>query len=284
VFAVHPDRRYAAQAAQAAFDVVDRLERDLSRFLANSDVSRINRLAKGARTPVSGSTLECLTIARHLFELTAGAFDVSIGTGLAALHLDADHVQVHATTDGVHIDLGGIGKGYAVDVMAEVLEEWGLPIALVHGGFCSVRALDAPAGCEGWPLTLSDPGEPSRMLAHLSIRQAALGASGLRQGAHIVDPHTGCPAREHRAAWVHVPRPETTDTTPSPRLRPAANDGLEAQFRFAPAAVSDALATACMVLSADAIASLCHRSPGMEAWVLRESGFETFGPMGRDSR
>ena len=90
VYAVHPDARYAAQAAQAAFDLVDRLERELSRFLPNSDITRINHLAAGESTRVSPSTLECLVIARHMFDLTGGAFDVSIGTGLPSLELDPD--------------------------------------------------------------------------------------------------------------------------------------------------------------------------------------------------
>ncbi len=144
VLGVHADARYAAQAAHAAFDLADRLERDLSRFLPNSDVARINHLAAGDTARVSGSTMECLVIARHMFDVTGGAFDVSIGTGLPSLELDADDCVVRATTGGVRIDLGGIGKGYAVDLMAELLEEWGLGPALVHGGFSSVLALEAP--------------------------------------------------------------------------------------------------------------------------------------------
>ncbi len=158
VHAVHPDERYAAQAAQAAFDLVDRLENELSRFRSNSDITRVNHLAAGESTRVGAPTLECLVIARHLFDLTGGAFDPSIGTGLPSLELDADDFVVRATTDGVQIDLGAIGKGYAVDLMAELLEEWGLERALVHGGFSSVLALEPPEGRDGWPLTLSDPG------------------------------------------------------------------------------------------------------------------------------
>lgn len=260
VYAVHPDERYAAQAAQAAFDLVDRLERELSRFLPNSDIARVNHLTAGESTRVSPSTLECLVIARHVFDLTGGAFDVSIGTGLQSLDLDPDDFLVRATKGGVQVDLGGIGKGYAVDRMAEILDEWGLGVALVHGGFSSVLALEPPPGREGWPLTLSDPGARSRVLARLSARQMALGASGVRKGDHIVDPRTGAPARGRLAAWVAVPRPET--------------GGAEApvdEGSSAAAAVTDALTTAFMLLSTDEIAALCERSPGLEAWVLTES-------------
>lgn len=260
VHGVHPDARYAAQAAQAAFDLADRLERELSRFLPNSDIGRVNHLAAGGSTRVSPSTMECLVIGRHMFDLTGGAFDVSIGTGLPSLELDPDHCLVRAAKGGVRLDLGGIGKGYTVDLMAELLEEWGLEQVLVHGGFSSVLALEAPAGRDGWPLTLSDPGAPSRVLAHFSARQTALGASGVRRGEHIADPRTGEPARGRRATWVAVPRPELA------RVNAQVDDGP----RIAAAAVADGLTTAFMLLSPGEVETLCGRSPGLEAWILLE--------------
>jgi thiamine biosynthesis lipoprotein len=142
--------------------------------------------------------------------------------------------------------------------MAALLEEWGLAQALVHGGFSSVLALEAPAGRHGWPLTLSDPGDPRRVLAHLSARQTALGASGLRKGDHIVDPRTGGPAHGRRAAWVSVPRPELPGSAAPGDPAPRAAAG----------AVSDALTTAFMLMSVEAIEALCERSPGLEAWIL----------------
>jgi len=262
VHAVHPDAGYAAQAAHAAFDLADRLERELSRFLPNSDIGRINGLAAGECARVSPSTMECLVIARHLFDLTGGAFDVSIGTGLTSLDFDPGGFMVSARAGGVQLDLGGIGKGYAVDLMAELLEEWGLERALVHGGFSSVLVLDAPPGRRGWPLTLSDPCAPSTVLARLSARQTALGASGVRKGDHIIDPRTGVPARGRRAAWAAVPRPHAPGGEARAGERP----------RLAAAAVTDALATAFMLLSSDEIRRLCDRSPGLEAWILSEPG------------
>jgi thiamine biosynthesis lipoprotein len=269
VLAEHPDAQYAAQAAHAAFDLADRLERELSRFIPNSDIGRIHHLAVGGHTRVSQTTMECLVIARHMFELTGGAFDVSIGTGLPSLDLDPEAGQVLATASGVRIDLGGIGKGYAVDLMADLLEDWGLERALVHGGFSSVLALDAPTGCEGWPLTLTDPASPSRRLGRLSARRMALGASGLRKGDHIIDPRTGEPARGRRAAWVVVPVPESgrTGGPPAPGSpRPAA------------AAVADALTTAFMLLSEDEITRLCAESPGLETWILADPADGQQGP------
>jgi thiamine biosynthesis lipoprotein len=255
VHAVHADREYAAQAAQATFDVVDRLERDLSRFRPNSDITRINRLSAGESTRVASTTLECLCIARQMFDVTAGAFDVSIGTGLPSLEIDGEESIVRATTDGVRVDLGGIGKGYAVDLMAELLEEWGLDVALVHGGFSSMLALAPPPDRDGWTLTLSDPDDPSIVLERLTARQTAFGASGVRKGDHIVDPRSGEPVRGRRAAWLTLRRPQGT----------------------AAAAVADALTTACMLLDRDQIDTMCRNSPGVEAWILDDTKLVHFG-------
>jgi FAD:protein FMN transferase len=261
VYAAHGDARYAAQAAQAAFALVDRLENELSRFRPNSDITRINDLKAGECTPVGEAALECLLIARHLYDLTDGAFDVAIGSGLSTLEIDADAFVIRATASGVRLDLGGIGKGYAVDLMAELLEEWAVDRAFVHGGFSSALALAAPAGCDGWPLTLSDPGDLPRVLRRLSMHQAALSASGVRKGDHIVDPRTRAPVRGRLAAWVALARPATPSVTPSANRGP----------RLAPAAVADALTTAFMVLNVDEIGALCARSPGLEAWILPDA-------------
>jgi thiamine biosynthesis lipoprotein len=265
VFAVHDDLQYVAQASQAVFALVDRLEDELSRFRHNSDITRINHLASGESTRVGQAALECLLIAQHLYEVSAGTFDISIGTGLMSLELDHGQSVVRATADGVRVDLGAIGKGYAVDLMAEVLEEWGLTRAFAHGGFSSVVALDPPLGLDGWPLTMSDPAEPSRVLVRLSMRQAALSASGVKKGEHIRDPRTGEPVRGRRAAWAALSRPEApSEPGDAPRL--------------APAAVADALTTAFMLLTVEEIEALVGRSPGLKAWVLPEGGdLITFG-------
>jgi thiamine biosynthesis lipoprotein len=260
---VHADAQYAAQAARAAFDLIDHLEQALSRFRPNSDITRINDLAAGGSTRVGDAALECLVIARHIYDLTAGAFDISIGTGLPALEIDADTGTVHATADDVRVDLGGIGKGYAVDLVGELLEEWGIDRVLVHGGFSSMLALEPPEDFDGWPVTLSNPGRPSDVLHRLSLRQTAMSASGVRKGDHIVDPRSGQPVRGRKAAWASLPRPGPSDASIPGRVEGP---------RLAPAAIADALTTAFMILSAQEIADLCGLSPGLLAWVLSDEG------------
>lgn len=250
VHCVHEDKGYARQAAHAAFGVLDRLEQELSRFIANSDVSRINDLTAGRSTRVSPWTLECLEIARDVQSGTAGAFDVSIGSGFCSLELAPDDFTVYARADGVRLDLGGIGKGYAVDRMAELLEEWEIRSALVHGGFSSVLALEPPPDRDGWALTLRAPWPgDERLLARISAARMAFSASGVGKRDHIVDPRTGQPARA-RAAWVAVPM-----LTGTADARPSA------------AALAEGLSTALMVVSTEEIEGLARNWPAVEGWL-----------------
>jgi thiamine biosynthesis lipoprotein len=255
---VHADARYAGQAAHAAFSLVDRLEQEQSRFIANSDVARVNQLGAGQDARVSPSTMECLEIGWRMHELTGGAFDISVGSGLDGLELMPEEFTVRARRDGVRLDLGGIAKGYAVDRVAELLEEWEIPRALVHGGWSSVLALEPPPDAEGWTLTLSAP-EPQapRVLARISARQRALSASGTRKGDHILDPRTRRPARE-RAAWVAVGGREPGDSS-------------------SPATLAETLSTAFMVLDPEEAVELCRQCPGVEAWLVEEQAMIHLG-------
>jgi thiamine biosynthesis lipoprotein len=184
-----------------------------------------------------------------MHELTLGAFDVTLGSGWGGLYLAPDEFTVHARASGVRVDLGGIGKGYAVDRVAELLEEWDVPQALVHGGFSSVLALEPPPEASGWPLTLSTPppGEP-RVLTRLSARQQALSASGMQKGNHILDPRTGQPASA-RAVWV-------------------AASGREPGAPGSKATLAETLSTAFMVLSREEAADVLRRCPEVEAWLV----------------
>jgi thiamine biosynthesis lipoprotein len=252
VLSAHEDSTYAGQAAHAAFALLERLEQELSRFRPNSDVSRVNRLRAGEATRVSPDTMECLVVARHLFELTGGAFDVSIGSGLDRLELDPDGLAVHARAQGARLDLGGIGKGFAIDRMAALVEEWGIERSLLHGGYSSVLALEPPAGRGAWALDLRTPGAASPPLPRVAARQTALSASGTRKGGHILDPRDGRGVTD-RAVFVLVPR------------------GPREEGRAA-AAVADALSTAFMILPVARIEAIVRENPGLEVHRLDSPG------------
>jgi FAD:protein FMN transferase len=253
----HPDAEYARQAARSAFEAVDRLEQQLSRFVENSDVTRINHLSEGESTVVGYETMQCLRLAAMVHRATGGAFDVSIGTGFDSLELLPGEFLVRARAGGVRLDMGAIGKGFAVDRAADVLEDWEVAEALIDAGFSSVLALEPPAGRDEWPLTLSIPGdEVGPVFARIAARQLALGASGIRKGDHIRYPADRTPVGSRPAAWVSAPRSVLADVSRGAGIEPSA------------AALADALSTAFMIMPVEEIEAYCLSHRGMESWVL----------------
>lgn len=237
----HDDARYAEQCAHEAFREVDRLEGVLSRYIENSDISRINAAPVGEPVRVGVDAFECLERCATLCEETNGACDVTLGTGMELIRLDKEELAVTRGSAGVSIDLGGYGKGYAVDYMARVLDDWDVESALLHGGTSSVLALDAPPGDRGWQVTLRHPADREQIIGRFNLRYLAVSGSGLRKGCHIIDPRAGTPATGTRAAWA------VTRT----------------------ASVGDALSTAFMVMSADEIRGYRERDPETRAIVIR---------------
>lgn len=248
VWIQHDDGTYAGRAARMSFNEVDRLERELSRFIDNSDVSRINAAGIGQSVVVSPDTMACLVIAEQVYEQTGGAFDVTVGPlvqlwrqgepspedirAAMALRngrpftLNPEEMTVTIVRQGACVDLGGVAKGYAIDRMAEVLGEWGIERVLIHGGASSVLAMGPPRDRAGWPITLSNPHRPSERLVRLELADQVLSCSGLERGEHIINPATGQVVSQRRAVWL------LTDAS---------------------AARADALTTALMILPTEAI-------------------------------
>ena len=245
IIAVHEDGLYAQQAARAAFDELDRLEAELSRFVENSDISRINNLSANQPLIIGLAAFECLQLSARIYDETNGTFDVAVGTRCSRpvvenpIKLDESQHTVELTSP-VQIDLGGIGKGYAVDRMAELLREWSIDTALISGGYSSVLALDAPDNMKGWPVTLSHPDNRKQTLARLYLQKCALGASGVQKGQHIIDPRTAHPVQGKLAAWV----------------------------RASDAATADALSTSFMIMSTEEIEQYCKGHSQVLALVI----------------
>ena len=261
ILCVHEDANYARQAANQAFDLLDRLEGDLSRFVENSDITRINNLPVGGAVRVSRWTMECLMLALLAIEETGGAFDISLGTGLCKLVLRPSEYEVQANATGICLDLGGIGKGYAVDRMAEVLVDWGIDQALIHGGCSSVRALRPPPGQAGWPLRIGLPGEHATPAYNYSASQCVLSASGLQKGNHILDPRGPNRARLRPAAWVIA-----GTSVFRPALCKMGSVGLGGEaVSESPAALAEVFSTAFLMLSRQEVDACRARWPGLEA-------------------
>lgn len=267
----YEDPSYAQQAARAAFDEVDRIEGHLSRFLETSDVTRINHLPAGQPVPLSLDTFECLKVSAEMYAETDGTFDVTVGflvdcwvdkerkmprtpgpeelafarthTGMHLILLDEPTHAAALMNSPVRVDLGGVGKGYAVDRMAEMLREWGIDRALIHGGFSSVLALDAPQGMSGWPVTLSHPKDRRRTLARVLLQGVSVSGSGVEKGRHIVDPRTGEPAEGKLATWSIAP-----DATRA-----------------------DVLSTAFMIMTPDEVREYCAGHSAVRALLILQS-------------
>lgn len=273
VLVEHGDKAYAEQAAWACFDEVDRLEGELSRFVENSDISRLNALGVNECLQMGQEGFECLQKAKQVYEETGGAFDVSVGflmecwldedkgirrpcekelayarehVGMEFVTLDEENYTAQLSRSPMRIDLGGIGKGYAVDSMAAVLKEWGIGVALIHGGFSTALGIGAPAGMDGWDVTISNPHDRCEILCRLVLNGQALSGSGLEKGRHIINPRTGEPAVGREAAWA------------------LADD----------AARADALSTAFIVMSVEEVRQFCGEHADVKAMVMCDEIFE----------
>lgn len=256
------DARYAAQAAAAAFERIDAIEGELSRFIPSSDTARLNRQAPGAPLRIGAATVECLALAARIGAETGGAFDAAAGAlielwnrgapsaeelaaaraaaGSHLLSLDPEAHTATAAVAGLRVDLGGIGKGSAADAAAALLADWGLAHALVNAGGSSLRATGAPPNSPGWPLFFPHPAGGGRRLGALRFADGGVSGSGVKKGAHIIDPRTGVPAAGTRAAWAAAPT----------------------------AAEADALSTAFMVMAPGEVERFCAGRADIAALLL----------------
>jgi thiamine biosynthesis lipoprotein len=216
------ENTYAAQAAQAAFALTDQLESCLSRFRANSEISQIAQLAPGGVLRLSEPSFACLEIAKRMERATLGAFSPAAAAMQSQLSpplwtLLKESFSIRCDWGKPEFDLGAIGKGFALDRMAELLREWSCSSFLLVAGGSSILAGEAPPEMAGWSCGLGDDQSPHRFL----LNNCSLSGSGLViKGPHILDPRTGRPAARQNRAWA------LADS----------------------AAESDALSTACMVL------------------------------------
>lgn len=235
---VGDDAGYARQAAAEAFRRIDAIEGRLSRYRESSEVSALAGLKPGERLRLHPDTLHCLGLSLELQALTGGAFDPALGGGPqwepGQLALDAQALDAICVSGRVQLDLGAIGKGFALDCAAEVLCEWGVEGALLIAGGSSILACgESP---EPWVIGITSQ-------ADVLLQRGSVGCSGLAvKGQHILDPRTRQPAVTPARAWA-----------------------LSQQ-----AAVSDALSTAFMLLPDEEIAAVCAERPEVGA-ALQEN-------------
>jgi thiamine biosynthesis lipoprotein len=240
----------AVDLACRALDVIDALEAQLTVYRDDSEVSRLNATAHLGPVEVESGLFGLLKEAVALSRETGGAYDVTSGalseawgfvrgpkrvpdpetlaeargrTGWHHLRLDPERRTVAFDREGIRINLGSIGKGYAIDRVVELIRAYPWPTsALVHGGRSSLYAIGSPPGRFGgrWEITLHNPFRPESPLGIFSLRNRALGTSGAafqqfvangRAFGHIIDPRTGEPAPGPASVTVLAPSAAIAD-------------------------------------------------------------------------
>ncbi len=244
------DAHASTETALAALDVVDELEDQLTVYRPHSEVVRLNQAAAIREVLVERGLFQLLQLANEIHAATGGAFDATAGplaktwgffrrqgrmpgdeeiaealarVGSEDLVLDAERQTVRFGRMGMEINLGGIGKGYALDRAAALLEERGVKDFLFHGGQSSLLARGARSkaeGSAGWTIGLGHPLRPGTRLAEIDLVNRACGTSGGgaqffyhegRKYSHILDPRSGRPAEGVYSATVVAPTAAEAD-------------------------------------------------------------------------
>jgi thiamine biosynthesis lipoprotein len=232
------------EAANTALSEVQRLNNLLSIHRPESAWSQINRLAGHRPVTVSPEVFQLITRCLRYSRRTGGAFDITVGplmktwgfskgpgrlpsgdevaaalakVGCRHLALAPARRAVRFDMEGVEINPGGIGKGYAVDRMVAILRNKGFNTALVMASSSSIYGMGSPPGQpRGWKVSIRNPRRPRRhaaaelFLKDMSLSTSASYAQSFRAGgrsySHIMDPRTGCPAQGMLLVSVTAPR------------------------------------------------------------------------------
>lgn len=265
-------------AARRALDGIDRVEGELSVFRDTSLVSRLNRRAACGPVAVPRHLVDLLAACQRLHRDTAGAFDITTTplsrcwgflrrqgrvpeadaieaaralVGFDAVQLGVDDGSVSFARPGIEVNLGAIGKGYALDRVSSGLRASGVAHALLSAGRSSLLAIGGRG--EGWRVDLVSPLVAGGAIAGLWLRNAALGTSGAGEQfvvadghryGHVIDPRTGWPA----------------------------SGVLSASVVAASAAEADALSTAFLVGGIDLATRYCADHRGVLAVITPEDG------------
>ncbi len=240
----------AVSLAEACFDEIDQLEMAMTIYRDDSTLARVNATYHLAPVPLPPDLYELLKLARSIRQATDGAYDIATGalsrawgfvkgprrvpsaeelenalqrTGLHHVTFDDEKRTVLADRAGVELNLGSIGKGYAIDRVVERIRSNLVPIpAMVHGGRSSLYALGHQPGTffDPWKISLHNPLDPERPLVELKLTDQAVGTSGGtfqsfeadgRNYGHIIDPRTGIPPEGPLSVTVVAPTAAEAD-------------------------------------------------------------------------
>jgi FAD:protein FMN transferase len=232
IVAYHPSREDAERAVVLAMAEIARLDQVMSHFKADSDLAKLVREAPGGFVTVEPSLYAVLQESMTFSRLSGGRFDVTIAPLLRAWRVareegrrpttaeisaarrcvgfekiearDPDRIRLHS--DCLDIDLGGIGKGYAVDRATSMLRAAGIRHATINAGSSSIAFIGTAPGRQGWPTRL--PGNASGP-GTLWLKDLTISTS--QQNGEILDPSTGVPAASEMTVSVIAPSATVSD-------------------------------------------------------------------------
>jgi len=252
---------HAEALLEAAFGEIERLDATLSNYKADSELSRINRLAGREAVTVDPEVFTLLQLCLEQSRKSGGTFDITVGplmrswgffrgqgkypapwqldkarekVGWEKVQLDATRRTVHFAVDGMELDLGGIGKGYAADRVIQQLRTAGVKAAMVDAGSSSIATIGAPPGTQGWVVRVPRPGDRSQTITTVLLKDQALATSGSyekffqlngRTYCHIMDPRTGAPVEGVLQTTVIGPDGTTTEALSKPMFVLGADEG-----------------------------------------------------------
>jgi len=231
----HDDDKLARRVIRDAVEEVHRLDRILSNYAADSDLSRLNQAAGRGPQTVPNELYDLLRLSRRMSEVTDGLFDVTVGglmtfwrdhatsqqipskTDLVKVVADTgyqqvvllEHNRIEILRAATQIDFGGIGKGFAIDRAAARLKQSGIKSALINFGGSSIIAIGTPPNGTGWEVGVKDP--DADVHTKLMLHDQALATSssmgrvwqlGRKTYGHLVNPQTGMPMTINRTATV----------------------------------------------------------------------------------
>jgi len=230
-------------AIDAVMAELRRIDALMSHYKPESELSQINQYANERPVQVDKELFDLIKLSTHFSQITEGAFDITyasvgylydyphhirpseaqIRAKLPAVNwrnllLDEEHHSVRFEHPGMRIDLGGIGKGYAVDRGIEILKARGVARALVTAGGDS-RIVGDRMG-HPWLVAIRHPDNPNKVVTRIPLADSAVSTSGdyerfFDEGGvryhHIIDPHTGHSASKVRSATILAPTATQTD-------------------------------------------------------------------------
>lgn len=224
VVAVAPNA-LAAQCAERGFAELVRIDEAMSDYKSTSELSKVNREAFAGKVILSEELFDLLRTSVEYSRLSGGGFDITIGplvhlwrkasrtntapteeqlsaarakVGFEKMILDPADRSVRFTVEGMKLDLGAIGKGYAVDRAVDILRQAGAVGGMVNLGG-NIRTFGRPVGKSDWKIGMRDPADPNRIELALRLNDWAVATSGDYERSifvegqkvnHILDPAT----------------------------------------------------------------------------------------------